>query len=217
MINGILIDIDGTLLDSNDAHAAAWVDVFQEYNYDIKFTDVRMLIGMGGDKLMKVLIPDLDIKKGRGKEIAEARKKIFVERYTSDLQPTPGARELVEKILDKNIVLIAATSSGDDELHTLLQKADVDDLIKQYTTSSDVEETKPAPDIVEVALQKIHKKPEDVYMIGDTPYDIEAAIKCSIQTIAVRSGGFPDEKLRNAFKLFDNPADILKNWDSLFR
>lgn len=216
MIKGVLVDIDGTLIDSNDAHAKAWVDAFTEYNYDIAYDKIRPLIGMGGDQLLKKLIPSIDNKEGEGKKITETRKKIFLEKYVKELKPTSGARDFIEILVKNNIRIIVATSASDDELHTLLQSAHVDDLIQEYTTASDVEKSKPAPDIIAVALKKINLTANEVIMVGDTPYDIEAAEKCNVKTIAVRSGGFSDEVLKGAALICDDPYELIHRYSYLF-
>jgi beta-phosphoglucomutase-like phosphatase (HAD superfamily) len=174
-IGGVILDVDGTLVLSNDAHAHAWVEAFAEFGYDIPFARVRRLIGMGGDKLIPTLVPDLSSTEGVGKQIAERRKAIFLTRYAPTLQPAPGARALVERMRRDGLRLVVASSAQRDELSVLLKVAQVDDLLDERVTACDAKESKPAPDVVAVALDKISLPPERALMLGDTPFDIESA------------------------------------------
>lgn len=213
-IGGVILDVDGTLLLSNDAHAHAWVEAFAAFGYAIPFEQVRPLIGMGGDKLVPALVPDLSSTDGVGKQIADRRKAIFLTRYAPTLQPAPGARALVERLRGDGLHLIIASSAKRDELETLLTAAQVDDLVKERVTSSDAKESKPAPDVVGVALDTIGLPPGQVVMLGDTPYDIESAGKVGVRTLAVRCGGADDARLAGATAIFDDPADLLAHYDT---
>ena len=213
-IHGALLDNDGTLTLSNDAHAHAWVDAFVEQGYDVRFETVRPLLGMGGDKLEPEVVPGLSSDDGVGKTIADRRLAIFLERYAPHLQPAPGARELVQHMKEDGLRLIVASSAKPDELDVLLTKARVDDLLPARTTSADAGETKPAPDIVAVALKKIGLQADQVLMLGDSPYDIAAAGKIGVGVIALRCGGFTDEQLKGAVAIYDDPADLLARYDA---
>jgi HAD superfamily hydrolase (TIGR01509 family) len=208
MIKGILFDIDGTLLNSNDAHANAWRNALNHFGYQITFDEIRVLIGMGGDRLLPAVVPGLDVKHGKGKEINEYRKSYFLSQEAPDLQPNDGARELIQACLSEGLRLVIATSASGDEVETLLTAARVRDLIHDYTTASDVVQSKPAKDIVTAALEKIGLPKDEVIMVGDTPYDIAAAKKTGIQTVAFRSGGFSDSQLEGALEVFDSPHDM---------
>lgn len=213
-IHGVLLDIDGTLVLSNDAHARAWVAAFAAYGYTVPLARVRGLIGMGSDKLIPAMVPGLSSKEGVGKHISERRKAIFLEKYAPMLQPAPGARALVERMRSEGLRLVVASSANRDELDVLLQKAQVADLLREVVTSSDAEESKPAPDVVGVALQKIKMAPQEVTLLGDSPYDIEAAGNAGIGTIAVRCGGYDDTQLAGALAIYNNPADLLAHYDT---
>ena len=214
-IQGVILDVDGTLVLSNDAHAQAWVDAFAEHGYTVPFERVRGLIGMGGDKLMPEVVPGLNDEQAPGKAIAERRKQIFSSRYASGLQPTPGARDLLLHLQREGLRLIIASSAQAEELELLLAAAQVDDisgLLEEATTSSDAEESKPAPDIVAVALDRLKLPPDQVVMLGDTPYDLRAASGCGVGLIGVRTGGFADEQLAGARAIYDDPADLLAHY-----
>jgi HAD superfamily hydrolase (TIGR01509 family) len=217
MIKGFLLDIDGTLLDSNRAHAKAWQHALRHFGYEVTAGEVLTLIGMGGDRVLPALVPGLDKNRGRGKEISEFRKKYLLEKVVPSLKPTPGARDLVKELKKRKIKLVVATSASEEEFKNLLKKAQVDDLLSEYTTSSDVENSKPAPDIITAALKKTGLKSAGVLMLGDTPYDIAAAKKAGINTIALRSGGFSDEQLKGAIAIYDDPKDLLNNLEGILK
>jgi HAD superfamily hydrolase (TIGR01509 family) len=209
---GVILDIDGTLVLSNDAHAQAWVEAFAAYGYEVPFEKVRPLIGMGGDKVIPILVPGLNNKEGEGKAISAKRKEFIINRFAPNLSPTPGARELVLQIQKAGSQIIVASSSTTEELSLLFKAARVDDLLDAETMSSDADASKPAPDIVATSLEKLQMSPNEVVMIGDTPYDIESASKCGVGTIAVRCGGFSDEQLQGAIAIYDSPADLLAHY-----
>lgn len=213
MVQGILLDVDGTLILSNDAHAQAWVEAFAAYDYPISFDQVRPMIGMGGDQIIPKLVPGLNSEEGTGKAIGDYRKRLVLEKFGPQLIAANGSRELVQKLREDGLHLIIASSASEQELGTLLKAAQVDDLIEQATTSSDAENSKPDPDIVQAALQKGNLQPDQVVMLGDTPYDIEAAGKAGVKVIALRCGGFNDEQLAGAIAIYDDPADLLQQYD----
>jgi HAD superfamily hydrolase (TIGR01509 family) len=212
-VDGVIVDIDGTLVLSNDAHAHSWVDAFASKGYEVSFDQVRSLMGMGGDQLIPKVVPELDEETEPGKTIASYRKELVLNEYAPHIPPANGARPLVEKMREAGLHLIIATSASPEELKVMLKIADVEDLLPEATTSSDAENSKPAPDIVEAALKKAQLNPDRTVMLADTPYDIEAAGKIGVGVIAVRSGGFSDEELAGAIAIYDDPADLLRHYD----
>ncbi|MGH2414291.1 MAG: HAD family hydrolase [Microcystaceae cyanobacterium] len=214
VVQGVLIDVDGTLVLSNDAHAQAWVDAFAVYGYEIPFEKVRPMIGMGGNLVIPKLVPGLNDQQGDGKALLDYRKQLVIKQFGSKLSPANGSRELILKMLESGLKLIIASSAQPEELEILLKAAQVDDLLPEATTSGDADNSKPAPDIVEAALKKIQMEPNQVIMLGDTPYDIESAGKAGVDVIAVRCGGFPEAELSKAIALYDDPADLLRQYDS---
>ena len=209
----VLLDIDGTLIDSNDAHANAWVAVCKEFGHDIKFDDVRWLIGMGGDKVLPELT-GLQEESEEGEKILERRGEIFRSEYLPKLKPFEKTRDLLQAISDDGCQLVVATSASKKDLKALLKQAGIEDLIDEAANSDDAEESKPAPDIVEAAMKRAKVKPGEAIMIGDTPYDIGAATQAGIPIIAVRCGGWDTEELRGAISIYDDPADLLGNYSS---
>ncbi len=150
--NVVVLDIDGTLIDSNDAHAQAWVDVGREFGREIDFDHVRRLIGMGGDKVLPE-VTGLEEETDEGQRIKERRGEIFRERYLPTLKPFPDARALLERLRDDGYALVVATSASKEDMDPLLEQAGIHDLIGKKTSSSDAEESKPDPDIVQAELK----------------------------------------------------------------
>lgn len=207
----LILDVDGTLVDSNDAHAHAWVTALHEYGFDVPFERVRKLIGMGGDHLLPE-VTGLDAESDLGKRIDQRRGAIFRTQYLPALQPFPQVRPLMERARAQGIKLVVASSAKDEELEPLLKIAGIDDLIEQQTSSDDAGQSKPSPDIVAAALERAAVPPPQALMLGDTPYDVEAARRAGIAILAVRCGGFSDADLKGAAVLYDDPADLLANY-----
>jgi HAD superfamily hydrolase (TIGR01509 family) len=211
-IRGVILDIDGTLIDSNDAHAKSWIEAMAEYGYIVPFEKVRPLIGMGGDK---VLPETLHLEKDSeiGSQISKRREAIFKERYLPRLRAFPGAKELLQEMRKRGLKLAIASSAQPDELKSLLRLVGAEDLVEEKTSSKDVSRSKPNPDVMQVTLQRIELDPNEVLMIGDTAYDIEAASKVHVGTIAFRCGGWRDADLAGALAIYDGPADLLAHYD----
>lgn len=212
-IRAAILDVDGTLIDSNDAHARAYEDAGREVGVDIPFDRVRPLIGMGGDKVLPE-VTGLEKDSEQGKRISERKGEIFKERYLPHLKPTPGARQLLHRLRDDGIKRVVATSAEADALGGLLKQAGIEDLIQAATSADDAEASKPDPDIVQAALGQAGFPPEQTLMIGDTPYDVQAATRAGVAIVAVRCGGWGDEDLRGAVAVYDDPADLLEHFDS---
>jgi HAD superfamily hydrolase (TIGR01509 family) len=212
-IHGVILDVDGTLIDSNDAQAHSWVEAMAAYGYHVAFDKMRPLIGMGGDK---VLPETLQVSKDseQGKAISQKRGEIFKERYLPHLQAFPGAQELIEEIRKRGLQVAIASSAQPDELQSMLRLVGAADLIKDKTSSKDTQRSKPDPDVMDVTLERLGLPADETLMIGDTAYDIEAAQKVHMGTIAFRCGGWSDRDLAGAVAIYDGPADLLAHYDS---
>ena len=209
----VILDVDGTLVDSNDAHARAWIEAFAEFGITVAFDHVRRSIGMGGDKLMPE-VSGIDESSPMGERIASRRAEIFKDRYLPGLRAFPGTRELIQRFTADGKVLAVASSAKEDELTPLLQRAGVDDLISKRTSSDDAENSKPDPDIVVAALKEAGADPRQAIMLGDTPYDVAAAKRAGIDIVGVECGGWTREALAGAVAVYRDPADLLANYDA---
>jgi HAD superfamily hydrolase (TIGR01509 family) len=208
----VIFDVDGTLVDSNDAHAQAWVDVLAERGRRVSFERVRPLIGMGGDKILP-LLAGVEAESPEGEQLSLRRRELFERDQLPDLEPTPGAPALVSRLRDHGLTLVIASSAGKEELEGLLRAAGAEFLIQSAASSDDAERSKPDPDIVQAALAKTGCASGDAVMIGDTPYDVEAAHRAGIGIICFRCGGWGDDALKGALAIYDNPQDLLNRLD----
>ena len=212
-IHAVILDVDGTLVDSNDAHAKAWIEAMAEYGYSVPFAKVRPLIGKGGDKVLPETI-GVQRDSQEGKAISKRRGEIFMERYVPTLHAFPHAQDLLDRMRKQGLKLAVASSAQPDELRALLQIVGAADLIQDKSSSKDAQSSKPDADIVQVTLEKLGYPADQVVMLGDTPYDIEAAKKAGVGTIAVRSGGWQDSALAGAIAIYNDTADLLAHYDS---
>lgn len=209
----VLLDVDGTLVDSNDAHAQSWVEAFDAFGFAVAYEDVRRRIGEGGDKLMPETV-GLAKESPLGEEITEKRLAIFKKTYLPALRAFPGARDLLCALRDRGQRLVIASSASDDELDDILRAGGIDDLVPRRTSSSDAERSKPDPDIVVAALAMAGCAPHDAVMLGDTPYDTLAAARAGVRTVALRCGGWDDRALARAAAIYDDPRDLLRQLDA---
>ena len=213
MIRAVILDVDGTLLHSNEAHARSFVDAARELGLDPPdVEEVRRLIGMGSDKLIPRAF-GIEKEDKRGRELDERKGSIFRERYLDGLRPTPGTRELLERLRDDGLTLVVATSASKEDVDGLLERAGVRDLIEEATSGDEVDASKPEPDVVHAALREAKVDATEAVMIGDTPYDVEASGRAGVPIIALRTGGWDDEALRGAVAVFSDPADLLAHYE----
>jgi membrane protein len=213
-IRAVFFDIDGTLVDSNDFHVRAWDEAFRDAGHQFDRQSIHDQIGKGTDMLVPTLLPDLD--EGAGEALGERHGELFKERYLAQVQPFPRARDLLARVHDSEQRVVLASSASKGELEHYLDLMNARELVYASTSADDVE-TKPAPDIFSVALNKVTPlSPDEVIVVGDTPYDVEAAGKCGIRTVALRSGKFPDEALHSAgaVAIYDSVAALLAGYDS---
>jgi HAD superfamily hydrolase (TIGR01509 family) len=219
MPKAIIFDIDGTLIDSVDAHAQAWCDTLAEFGHPVSFGDVRGQIGKGGDQLMPVYLSPLEVE-FQGDAIGQFRSNLFQSRYLDTLKPFPQVRALFERLTADGIRIALASSAKGDELDAYKRIAGIEDLIHLEVSFDDAEKSKPAPDIFQAALRRLGNiPPADILAVGDAPYDAEAAGKAGLRTIGVLCGGFPEADLRAAgcIAIYDSPTDLLARYETLPR
>lgn len=215
MIKAVLFDVDGTLIDTVDLHAAAWVEALGHFGVEIPFDDMRVQIGKGGDQILHGLLPP-DMIERRGEEIQAFRGELFRRDYLARARPFPGVRDLFMRIRDSGQRAVLASSGKADEVDRYKEIAGIADLIDGATSSDDAERSKPFPDIFQAALAKLSPiRAEEAVVVGDTPYDAEAARKAGIKPIGVLCGGFPEKALRAAgcVAVYAGPADLLERYE----
>jgi HAD superfamily hydrolase (TIGR01509 family) len=213
MLDAVIFDVDGTLVDSVDLHAEAWSRAFAHFGWTVETADARTQIGKGGDQLLPVFLPE-DVCKRDGHAIEQFRKDLFQREYLSRVKGFPQVRALCERLIGDGKKLALASSAKGDELSAYKKAAGIDDLPFTETSSDDAERSKPHPDIFHAALDRLGLKPATCVVVGDSPYDAEAALKAGLRMTGVLCGGFPDFDLRaaGASQIFEDPADILDHY-----
>ncbi len=214
MIEAFIFDVDGTLIDSNDFHAEAWQKAFEKYDKKISFDKIRPHIGKGADTLLPEFLSENEIEEF-GDEIADLRSEIFKDEYLSRVKPFPKVRELFQRIKADGKQIALASSANEDEVEEYKKIANIEDLVEKSTSADDAEKSKPEPDIFQAALKLLgNPAPETVLVVGDTPYDAEAATKAKLKIVGVLCGGFAEKDLREkgCVEIYRDPADLLENY-----
>lgn len=189
------------------------MDVFAESSYPVLFKHVRPLIGMGGDKLLP-RVAAVNGKSEEAKRLGKRQGEIFRSRYLSSLRPFSGVRALLERMRGDGLSLVIATSAQTEDMRLLLEQAGVADLIEEHASASDSKESKPDPDIVEAAVARSGRGANECIMLGDTPYDVQAATAAGVSIVALRSGGWDAAALRGAAAVYADAADLLAHYES---
>jgi HAD superfamily hydrolase (TIGR01509 family) len=202
-----IFDLDGTLLDSVDLHAISWHEAFVKFGHEVSFEQARSQIGKGGDKLVPVFLSPEE-QNDHGRELEEWRSQRFKNRYLPLIRPFSAVPNLLQRVREAGLRTAVASSAKRDELEQFLEIAGVARLIDKATSSEDVHESKPAPDVFEAVLNNLKIQGKDAVAIGDSPYDAEAAGKANIRTIGVLCGGFTESSLRQAgcVEVYPGPA-----------
>ena len=214
-LHSAIFDIDGTLTDSVDIHALAWQEALRHFDHEIPYVQIRQQIGKGGDQLLRTLLSDEDFEK-QGKKLDEYRGKIFKRKYLKQIRPFSLVPELFQRIRQDDTRIVLASSAKEDEVEKYIKLLKVTGLVNETTSSDDAECSKPCPDIFAAAMEKLgHPAPEQLVVVGDTPYDAQAAVALGIRCIGVLSGGFSEEELRGAgcAAVFRGPAELLARYD----
>ncbi|HTU84246.1 MAG TPA: HAD family hydrolase [Solirubrobacteraceae bacterium] len=191
-----ILDIDGTLVDTNYHHAIAWFRAFRQHDIVLPIWRIHRHLGMGGDQMVGALT-DERTEQEKGDEIRATEKTLYFQ-FIGEVEPMDGSRELIERLKERGHAVVLASSAKSDEVDHYLDLLDARELADAWTTSADVESTKPAPDLVSSALERAGASPDDAIMVGDTPWDVEAAGKAGVKTIAVLTGGFAAAELEEA-------------------
>ena len=214
IVQAFLIDIDGTLVDSNEKHTDCWVAAFAHFGKTIDRQVIRKQIGKGGD----LLVPDtLNAREMRqfGEGLQDYRSELWKREYMKTVQPFPGVTETMRALHKRGAKLALASSSNPDEVEYYVGLLGVGELLEGTTSKEDAEFSKPSPEIFKAALERVNRDPAMTFAVGDTPYDVLAAHRIPVPIVAVRCGGFPDETLTKAEFLFDDFPSVLKELDRI--
>jgi HAD superfamily hydrolase (TIGR01509 family) len=208
-----LLDVDGTLVDSNYQHALAWYRAFRRSGIVLPLWRIHRHVGMGGDQLVPALAGK-EVDESRGDEIRELRGEAYAE-LIDEVEPLEGSRELIADLKERGLTVLLASSAPQDELDRYLELLDARELADGWTTDDDVEATKPEPDLVRAALEKAGT--DDAVMVGDTPWDIEAARRAGVDTVCVITGGFSEQELRDAGAagVYESVEDLRRHLDDV--
>jgi len=210
MAGTAILDIDGTLVDTNYQHALAWYRAFRQNGIVLPVWRIHRHIGMGGDQLVAALT-DERTEEEMGDEIRAAEKPLYMAMI-EEIEPMDGARELIERLKDAGKTVVLASSAKGSELDHYLDLLDVRGLADDWTMSDDVEATKPEPDLVKAALEKAGADASNAAMLGDTPWDCEAAARAGVPCVALMTGGFSAAELKEggAVGVFESVPELLE-------
>ncbi|WP_224361681.1 HAD family hydrolase [Hyalangium versicolor] len=216
MVQNVIFDVDGTLVDSVDEHAEAWRRAFLEFGRDVPFAHVRSQIGKGADQLIPVFFNDEELAQF-GKELEEYRTQLFLKDFLPKIRPFPKVRELFQRLKKEGRHVALASSAKKEELEHYVKLCRIHGLFEEATSKDEVDKSKPHPDIFEAALKRLgNPDVATTVVVGDTPYDALAAGKLSIPTVGVLCGGFPEDDLRAAGcrVLMKDPAELLARFEA---
>lgn len=212
-LKAVLCDIDGTLIDSNQQHAESWLRTFEHFGIPAKFETVLAQIGKGSDFLIPVFVPNKTEREALEGKLKDFRKKLFHREYIDTIQAFPKSRELLQRMITEGLRVAVASSTDKEDLPKLKEIAGITDLVEKETTAGDAAHSKPEPDIFQAAMGKLGLRRGEVIALGDTPWDIEAAAKAGVPTIAVRSGGWSAEDLKDAVAVYSDVAHLLSEFE----
>jgi HAD superfamily hydrolase (TIGR01509 family) len=214
MTRAVIFDVDGTLVDTVDFHAEAWKRALANFGHEVSLPNLRSQIGKGGDQFLPMFVSGDEIE-AHGAEIENYRASLFKREYLPKIRGFPCVRELFLKLRADGLKTALASSAKGNELADYKKAADIQDLVDTETSSDDAERSKPYPDIFAEALRQLDLSPTDAIVVGDTPYDAEAATRAGLRMIALRSGGFPDDVLLSAgaAEIYDDCAHLLRDLD----
>ncbi len=211
-LEAVLLDIDGTLIDSNDKHADCWVEAFRKFGKEVPLDVIRMQIGKGGD----LLVPDtLNAREMRefGEPLKKYRGELWKDDYMKSVKPFPGAIEAIRALHGRGLKVAFASSSNPNEVEYYVELLGVGDLLEGTTSKGDAEVSKPSPEIFEAALERVNADAARSLVVGDTPYDVLAAHRIPVAVAAVLCGGFPRESLTKAEFVFDDLPHLVRELD----
>lgn len=213
-LQGLIFDVDGTLVDSNEGHARAWIEAFEHFDKHFEYGDVFAHIGKGGDLLVPDLLNAKEMQRF-GEKVQKYRRDLYKKKYIEEVKPFPRVREIFESLRSRGVRLALASSSNLDEVEYYTRLLAVGDLLQGSTSKNDAEFSKPSPEIFRAALERVGTDDAFTMTVGDTPYDVLASHRCALPIIAVLSGGFGPDALSKAEFLFDGVEDIVRKIDDI--
>ena len=213
MIRGVIFDLDGTLVDSNELHVLAWDETFRHFGKEIPLERLREQIGKGGDQYLPVFLDDREMREF-GEEADKYRGEVFKKKYLSKVKPFPKVRQLFERLRADGKKIALASSGKDAEVQHYEKLLGIDGMVDCMTTADQVAHSKPKADVFIAALNLLGVPSSEAVAVGDTPYDVAAAKKIELPVIGVLCGGFPEESLRDAgaIAIFRDPGDLLERY-----
>ena len=205
----ILVDVDGTLVDTNYFHTVAWWRAFQEIGEEVPMSRIHPLIGMGSDQLVQRAM-------GRESEEASDAHSRHYKAFKNEIKAFPGAAELLSELDRRGGRVVLATSSGEEDLERLREAVGADDAIEDAVSKGDVEHSKPSPDIFGAALDKFDLEPARCLVVGDTIWDVEAAAKLELKVVCVLTGGSTRAQLEEAgaIAVYEDVAELLEDLEA---
>jgi HAD superfamily hydrolase (TIGR01509 family) len=209
VVRAAVLDVDGTLVDTNYQHALCWYRAFRKHDVTIPVWRLHRHVGMGGDKFIPAVAGD-DVEERIGDELRDEWERLFDE-VIDEVAPLDGARDLIVELKERGLTVVLASSAIEKHLDHFLDLLDARELVDSWTTKDDVEQSKPEPDLVNAALEKAGTR--EGVMLGDTPWDVEAARKAGIETVCLMTGGFSEAELRDAgaAAVFESVEELRKN------
>lgn len=212
MIRGVISDVDGTLVDSNDAHASAWQEAFREFGISVRWEEIRSKIGKGGDQLLPDFLTPEQLS-SIGTQIDKRKSEIFRKKYLDQIRPLPGVAPLFERLYREKKTIVLVTSGGASETQHYIRLLGIEKYVRDIVTGDDVARTKPYPDLFHLTLDRFGWDPSEAVVLGDTPYDAEAAGKLGLGTIALLTGGFSEAALKaaGAKEIYRDLPSLLEN------
>ncbi|MCW2237205.1 HAD family hydrolase [Azospirillum canadense] len=215
IIRAVIFDVDGTLVDSVDLHAHAWVEAIRHFGYHADFDEVRSQIGKGGDQIMPIFVPQKDLDRIQD-AMDHFRHDLFARKYMPKVKGFRRVRGLFQHLHADGLRIALASSAKGDELEHYKQAAEIEDLVDVETSSDDADKSKPHPDIFQAALEKLGLQPDEAVVVGDSPWDAKAATRAGLPVLGVLCGGFAEQDLRRAgcAEIYRDPEDLQRRFAS---
>ena len=213
MIKGVICDVDGTIVDSNDQHATAWQEAFREFGIILPWDKIRAQIGKGPDQLIPEFLTPEQISRF-GDQVEKKKDRIYKKKYLDQVKGLPGVYPFFKKLHEEKKTIVLATSGGANEIRYYTRLLGVEKWVRDIVSADDVARSKPYPDIFHIVLDRFQLKPSEAIVIGDTPYDVFAAKKLGLAALALLTGGFSDQSLREAgaSEVYKDLSELLERY-----